>query len=414
MVTFDLCSRRNKLKQFLDETSCLLFHTRDIMQKGDEGFFHSIDSNFRYFFSNIEYQTLVLVYLEGEGLKVKLGIEKRTEIQEKFFGKINFESISKSCNVDTLDISNIDELIDEIKDKVLNNQFKSVYSVYEGDKNYFSTFKKHIDKLKIELSIEIENKFKDISELRIIKDDLELQAIEKANQISKKVFEYTLSKLKSAHSEQELFAHLSFKTFEQHSTHAFYPIIASGKNATILHYEKHDAQLMDNELILFDFGSEYLGYKSDISRTVPKSGKFTKRQKEVYESVLRVQEYAFSQIKEGVDLVEYEKNVVRCIGEELVLLGLISKDDLDNDVNCIRAYFPHRTSHFLGLDTHDCGNYKTTMKEGMVLTVEPGIYIEDEGIGIRIEDNVVIRKNGFENLSKDILKSVEEIETLLM
>ena len=431
-IVFDFKSRRDKLKHILQEKECLLFVPRDEMQKGDDEYFHSIDSMFRYFFSNIKVDCIALVYLENGIIRTKLGVVQRNDREEKFRGKIDLELISSSSAIESQDIMTAQELEAFIISKCKDSSFTMLSYGYDERRRYFSTYKEYISIIKTQAKLNsqyLKNRYDEIAKFRMIKEESEIRAIQRANEYAKEAFEYTLKRVKSSCNEQELFAHLSFSIFNQQSSHAFYPIIASGKNATVLHYSSHNSKLSkedtkdeqdeksESELVLFDFGCECEGYKSDISRTVPKSGKFSSRQKEVYEAVLRVQEYAFSQLEIGVrkkmKLKEYEMNVMSVMGQELVKLGVLTQEELGEDIKSVRKYYPHSTSHQLGLDTHDFGSYEDTITKGMVLTVEPGIYIEEENIGIRVEDNVVITKDGIRNISHNILKSVDEIEEFM-
>ncbi|HEX9153745.1 MAG TPA: M24 family metallopeptidase, partial [Candidatus Saccharimonadales bacterium] len=177
--------------------------------------------------------------------------------------------------------------------------------------------------------------------------------------------------------------------------HAFTPIVASGERSCTMHHIRNEAQLVTGELLLLDVGAQSGYYASDISRTVVLGGAPTRRQQSVYDAVLEAQGYAISLLKPGITLREYEKQTEEFVGEKLRELGLIKSIDHDR----VRHFFPHATSHFLGLDTHDAGDYERPLEPGVVLAVEPGIYIPEESLGVRIEDNVVITAEGNEVLS---------------
>lgn len=410
---FNYAQRVQKLISILKNNEAVIFYSRDKMIKGDDTYFHSQDSMMTYFFSNNLDIESVIVCKQFNSLKLYIIIEEKTKIQEKFEGKIDVENIKQLFKELSVEIIVKSKVIEELN-QLFQNSFFALFKCIEENRNYLNFANIFISEIEHKLNITIKNKFDEISQFRVIKEEKEIQAIQIANNYAKETFEYILTNISNYQNEQDIFADMSYKTFNQDSTHAFYPIIATGKNATILHYDKHNSIIKDSDLILLDFGCEYLGYQSDISRTIPKSGKFTQRQKEVYQAVLRIQDFALSLITEGQDIKEYELKIVDKVGEELINLNVLTQEEINEDKSIIRKYYPHRCSHYLGLDTHDCGNYLTTFKVGMVLTVEPGIYIEDEAIGIRIEDNIVIKENGIENLSKDIIKSVEEIEILLM
>ena len=198
---------------------------------------------------------------------------------------------------------------------------------------------------------------------------------------------------------------------------AYTPIIASGSSACILHYIENNKSCNDGEVILMDFGAEYANYSSDLTRCVPVNGKFTKRQKEVYNAVLSVKNQATKLLKPGVYLNDYHVQVGQIMEEQLIKLKLISIKDVKNqDAKwpAYKKYFMHGTSHYIGLDTHDLGSWTEKIKENMVFTVEPGIYIAEEGLGIRLEDDVVVQKNATPlNLMENIPIEADEIEELM-
>jgi Xaa-Pro aminopeptidase len=198
---------------------------------------------------------------------------------------------------------------------------------------------------------------------------------------------------------------------------AYTPIIASGANANVLHYVVNNQQVKDGDMILMDLAAEYANYSSDMTRTIPANGRFTDRQKQVYNAVLRVKDEATKMLVPGTLWAEYHKEVGKIMTSELLGLGLLDKADVQNenpDWPAYKKYFMHGTSHHIGLDTHDYGELKTPMKANMVFTVEPGIYIPKEGMGIRIEDDVVIQEKGEPfNLMRNIPITAEEIEELM-
>ncbi|MEY2752965.1 MAG: hypothetical protein RLZZ570_911, partial [Bacteroidota bacterium] len=198
---------------------------------------------------------------------------------------------------------------------------------------------------------------------------------------------------------------------------AYTPIIGSGANACVLHYITNDAQVRDGDVVLFDVGAVYGNYACDVTRCFPANGRFTARQRQVYEAVLRVEKAAMNLLKPGVRLPDYHVQVGELMTEELIGLGLITREDVakqDPAWPAYKKYFMHGTSHYLGLDVHDYGPWDgSEIQEGMVFTVEPGIYIPEEGLGIRIEDDVVVTQGEPINLTKAIPKEVEEIERIM-
>ncbi|HSP47724.1 MAG TPA: M24B family metallopeptidase, partial [Clostridiaceae bacterium] len=236
----------------------------------------------------------------------------------------------------------------------------------------------------------------------------EIEKIRKAIEITKNGIYNLMKNAQPGMKEYELEAYYDFVLKSSGvKDFAFDTICASGHNATVLHYVANDAKVLENELVLLDLGAAYEYYSADISRTFPVSGKFTERQKTFYNLVLEAQQAAIDALKPGLPFAEINKIVLRVYAEGLKAIGLIDKDE------DVRKYYYHNTSHHLGLNTHDVGSRDLDLEEGMVITIEPGLYISDENIGIRIEEDVLITKDGCEVLSKDIIKSVEEIEAFL-
>ena len=257
-----------------------------------------------------------------------------------------------------------------------------------------------------------------LQRLRSVKDQIELDLIQHACNITEKGFRRILPFVKPGVWEYEIEAELLHEFLRNRSKgFAYTPIIASGKNANVLHYIKNNQQCKNGDLILFDIAAEYANYKSDLSRTIPVNGKFTKRQKAVYNAVLHVKNEATKMLKPNVLWKEYHVEVGKIMTTELLNLGLLDKADIQNeDKNwpAYKKYFMHGTSHHMGLDTHDYGLLYEPMQANMVFTVEPGIYIPDEGFGIRLEDDVVIQENSEPfNLMQNIPIEADEIEELM-
>ncbi|WP_313112502.1 Xaa-Pro aminopeptidase [Aequorivita sediminis] len=257
-----------------------------------------------------------------------------------------------------------------------------------------------------------------LQSLRSVKDQIELDILQKACDITEKGFRRVLDFVKPGVWEYEIEAEYMHEFLRNRSRgFAYTPIIASGNNANVLHYIENNQQCKAGDLILMDVGAEYANYSSDMSRTIPVSGIFTKRQREVYDAVNRVKDNATKMLVPGNYWKEYHKEVGELMTKELLDLKLLDKADVKNqDPNwpAYKKYFMHGTSHHIGLDTHDYGVLWEKMTENMVFTVEPGIYIPEEGFGIRLEDDVVIQKSGEPfNLMRNIPIEAEEIEDLM-
>ena len=253
--------------------------------------------------------------------------------------------------------------------------------------------------------------------VRGTKSEKELVVMREAAAVTIKGYERILKFLKPGVWEYELEAEFMHEFLMNRSRgFAYTPIIAAGNNANVLHYIENNDECKDGDLVLFDVGAEYGNYTCDVTRCYPVNGKFTARQAEVYNAVLSVHEGAIALLRPGIMLDDYHKKVGDLMTEELLKLGLITAEDVANEDPAwpaYKKYFMHGTSHYLGLDVHDYGLGTIPVEEGMVFTVEPGIYIPEEGLGIRIEDDIVITKDGHENLTRAIPKTVEEIEAFM-
>lgn len=257
-----------------------------------------------------------------------------------------------------------------------------------------------------------------LQRLRSVKESEEIDLMQTACNITEKGFRRLLGFVKPGVMEYEIEAELIHEFVRNRSKgFAYTPIIASGNNANVLHYIENNQQCKDGDLILLDIAAEYANYSSDLSRTIPVNGRFTQRQKDVYNAVLRVKNEATKMLVPGTLWKQYHVEVGKIMTSELLGLGLIDKADVQNenpDWPAYKKYFMHGTSHHLGLDTHDYGLLVEPMKANMVFTVEPGIYIPAEGFGIRLEDDVVIQETGEPfNLMRNIPIEAEEIESLM-
>lgn len=256
-----------------------------------------------------------------------------------------------------------------------------------------------------------------MAQLRSVKSKHEIDAMRIACDITRKAFERVMRFTKPGVMEYEIEAEIIHEFIRNRATgHAYNPIIASGKNACVLHYNDNNQECKDGDVILLDFGAEYANYAADLTRSIPVNGKFTKRQREVYDAVLRVKRAAMKMLLPGNYIEKYHAEVGKLMEEELLKLKLITADDIKNqnpDWPAYKKYFMHGTSHFLGLDVHDIGNRYEPMRAGMVFTCEPGIYIPEEGLGIRIENDILITENGQIDLMADIPIEAEEIEDIM-
>lgn len=255
-----------------------------------------------------------------------------------------------------------------------------------------------------------------LTQLRIVKEPLEIELMSESCRITEEAFRSVTAFLEPGVTEYQVEAEMVY-TFLRNGARgpAYQPIVASGKNALVLHYIENSKTCKDGELLLMDFGAEYGNYAADCSRTIPVNGHFTSRQRACYESVLRVQKEALKLFVPGNTIDIVNKKVWKMMEEEMIGLGLFSKTDVDRQdpsKPLYSKYLMHGVTHFIGLDVHDVGSKFVPFQAGMVLTLEPGLYIPEEGIGIRIEDNIVV-DNPPKNLTKKIPKEIGELEQMM-
>jgi Xaa-Pro aminopeptidase len=254
-------------------------------------------------------------------------------------------------------------------------------------------------------------------QLRAIKQPQEIEMLKEACRITRLGFERVLGMVKPGVMEYELEAELLHEFVRNRSRgFAYTPIIGSGASACVLHYIENNKECKDGDMLLLDVAAEYANYNADLTRTIPVNGRFTPRQRQVYEAVLRVFKASRALLVVGNIWDEFHVEVGKLMEEELVGLGLISLADIKNqhpDRPAYKRYFPHGTAHFLGLDVHDVGNKYRRFEAGMVFTCEPGIYIREEGLGVRLENDILITENGNLDLMADIPIEIEEIEALM-
>jgi Xaa-Pro aminopeptidase len=275
-----------------------------------------------------------------------------------------------------------------------------------------------VDEIKARYPLhQFERAAKIMKELRSIKTSLEIEVLQKAIDITDNTFRRLLKFIKPGVMEYEIEAEIWHSFLSQRATGPAYgSIVASGDRARTLHYVSNDMECKEGELVLMDFGAEYGGYNADLTRTVPVSGKFTLRQKTVYNACLHLHEYAKGLLKPGITIIDYTDKVGEEATQQFLKIGLLRKSDVKNEDpenRAYRKYLYHGISHHLGIDVHDLGTRTEPIKAGMILTVEPGIYIEEEQMGVRIENNVWITRNGNKDLMKNIPITVEEIESLM-
>lgn len=256
-----------------------------------------------------------------------------------------------------------------------------------------------------------------MTELRLIKDKPEIDTMRHACRITAKAFERVTGFVKPGLNEYQVEAEITHEFFRSGAKgHAYAPIVAAGKNATVLHYIDNNSTIEDGDLMLFDIGCEFENYSSDLSRTIPVNGRFTDRQKQVYNAVLKVFKQARDMIRPGITIDEINKKVEKLLMEEHIKLGLYKQEDVvekEEAQKLVKTYYPHGTSHFMGLDVHDVGTKYERLEAGMVLSCEPGIYIREENIGIRLENDILVTTGDPVDLMEEIPIEAEDIERMM-
>lgn len=406
----------NRKKVFLslleEEAIIILFAGKPQLRTADQFFPFEPNRNF-YYLTGIDKPNLIFLAIKnGDKLDETLFIERYDELKAKWDGKTIREDKAR-------EISGIEKIkyLDEFNQIFSSSIFKySIENIYlDLENRYLEGFREPFNFSAIISKnypfAKINNIYNKIGNFRILKEDHEVNTMRKAIDITRKGIEYLMKNTRPNMMEYEVEALFDYELKRNGIREkAFNTILASGNNATTLHYQENNDKIEDGELILIDLGASYGYYSADISRTFPSNGKFSGRQKQLYNIVLEGQRKVIDAIKPGIPFKRLNEILIEYYEEELIKIGLINnKKDVDK-------YYYHGVGHFLGLDTHDvCGeiHLNDTLKKGMVITVEPGLYIAEENIGIRIEDDILVTETGYENLSKDIIKSVEDIENFL-
>lgn len=412
---FYIKNRERFFKSIKDNSVTVLFSGTVIPKSCDQDFRFSVNRNF-YYLTGINQANVILVLAKGiNGNKEYLFIEENDEYMAKWVGmKLTKEEANNISGIDNiLYLDAFNTLIHSLFNSSRKN-YDELYYLYldlerRNDLEYKSkalTYSKFIkDKYP---EVKIENAYPKIVRLRMNKTQDEIDKMQESIDVTKGALENVLKNIKPGLYEYQIETYYdSYIKFNGQKETSFETICAAGKNATILHYIDNNTVVKDNELVLFDLGCCTDYYISDISRTYPANGKFTDRQKQIYEIVLNCNKKCIEYLKPGLTWDEYNQYANSLLIAGLKEIGLIKEDKE------LRKYYWHSIGHSTGLDTHDPDIRNVKFEEGMVMTVEPGLYLEDEGIGIRIEDNILITKDGCINLSKDIIKEVDEIELFM-
>ncbi len=399
---------REKLFSKLEQNSvAVLFAGNAPTKRGDEKYPFSPDRNF-YYVSGIDKQNCILFFTKNDN-EVTLYIERDNGILQKWVGANMTEEQAKQIS-GIQNIRYIDQFEQDFAEYVFKNNIQICYMDMEcREYGNITPALQYAEKVRKYFPAVVQkNIYTIFEELREIKEQYEIDLIQQAIDITIKGIECMMKNAKPDMMEYEIEAYFDF-VLKQNGIHqkAFQSIAASGKNGTILHYMENNSKAKSDDLILFDVGAQKNWYNGDISRTFPVNGKFTQKQKMVYNIVLEGQKKVIEAIKPGVPFTRLNEILKEHYFEELQKLGIVKT------MEDVSKYYYHGVSHYLGAETHDIGNRQKLLQQNMVLTVEPGLYIEEWDIGIRIEDDVVVTENGCRVLSENMIKTVEEIEEFM-
>lgn len=401
---------RRKLMASVDPGSAvILFSGEPVKRSADAHYPFSPNRNFLYMTGIVEEGIVLYMEKTGDDVIETLFIYRYDEVKAKWTGEtIACEEAEKVSGV--RDIRYLDEFEDFLHKK-LTGGLERVWLDLEKDS--FKSQPGHGGVFARELreeypEVRISNVYSSITSLRVIKGAEEIEEIRKAISNTGEAILRLWAKARPGMKEYELEAEYNYSLKKNGVKELAFPTIcAAGKQATVLHYEDNDQATKDGELVLLDLGAAHNHYCADISRTFPVNGRFTERQKEIYGIVRLAMDNVFNAIKPGIPFQRLNEITRETFAVELKRIGLIE------DASEVSKYYFHGVSHHLGLDVHDVGSREIPLKPGMVFTVEPGLYIPEEGIGIRIEDDVLVTEEGMENLSIAIPKDIEEIEALI-
>ncbi len=406
----------------MEPNSVALFVSNDEQPRNGDQFFPFRQSSDLFYLSGIDQEKSILMLAPdcpNPKLREVLFVLKTNETIAIWYGhKYTLEEAKETSGIENVHwVDDMDMMLREAA-SYAKNIYLNDYEYPKYDSEVESREKRFTKEIRQLYPLHIfERSAPILYQQRLIKSETEIELLKEACEITNKAFRRTLAFVKPEVMEFEIQAEIEHEfTMNRASGHGYYPIIASGKSACTLHYIENDKVCQDGDVILFDFGAEYANYSADMSRSIPVNGKFTERQKDVYKAVLRAINTLTENMVVGTSLDELDKLSKKLVEAELIQLGLFTeeekqKQDLKNPL--FMKYFMHGVNHHLGLDVHDVGDRNVPLTAGMVLTCEPGIYIPEESLGIRLENDILITEDGPVNLMADIPIEIEEIEKLM-
>lgn len=395
-------NNRRQLLKLVKSDGLIVVTANGLMQRSaDTAFPFRQDSNF-FYLTGLNQPNVVLVIDTSSGDECLI-LPKQTDVERFFGGVINHEALKAASGIRTV----YEHKQGWDRFRILQQNRKRIYTLqaypiqFTRQERMFTSPARKLLKQKLKSVLNLPHEYigEQLIQLRSVKQPAEVEAIKQAITVTGAGIGRLKKQIRADVYEYELEAELDYEFKKRGSRHGFLPpIVAAGKNTTVLHYHANSNQLQSEDLLLLDIGAEVENYASDISRTYKVAGGFTKREQAVYDAVRSVHRQVLGQLKPGLGWREFVIGVDEIMGEHLLELGLIT----ENRRQAVRAFFPHSIGHSLGLDVHDPCDYQKPLQAGMVLAIEPGIYIPEEGIGVRIEDNVLITEDGAVNLSADI------------
>lgn len=403
-------NRARFAQMMVDNSTAVFFSGKAPRESADQEYPFSVDRNF-FYLTGIDKEDMVLLINKiGGKVKEQLFIPPVNEMHEKWFGIL----LRKEEAIEISGIESVQdrgEFINQFAKKLCSSERPDnvyIFSYLTGADEPYDEYRKLAHLIRNQYpTVNIMNSLDIVTSLRSSKADVEVEEIKTAIGYTKEALEFVMKNLKPGRYEYQVRADFEYQLMLRGSRPSFKTIGASGKNAVILHYVDLLEKIEDGNLILLDLGALSNNYASDITRTYPANGRFTQRQKDIYNIVLEAQEVAMTEMHVGALEADVNNAVKAHFAKNLKALRLI-KDDSE-----VEKYYYHSIGHPLGLDVHDLTRRDRTMQENNVYTVEPGLYIKEEGIGIRIEDDVWVTQNGVINLSKDIIKTVNDIENFM-
>ena len=398
-------NRELLLSKIEDRSMVLLTSGSFIKKSADESYPFSVNPNF-YYLTGIDEANVMLLMVKTKTISIQqLFIAKADHMMEKWVGK-TMSSEEAQAKSQIKDILYIEDLNKQINQLISDHKIQNIY-IDDEENDLFSLGRNLIKKYPKLQELKLFDVYPLIIKQRAIKSDEEIEALKKAIKVTDKGIMNMLGHMHSGIYENQLEAYFDHTLKDHNMKTAFTTIAAGGVRATTLHYVSNDQKINDNELVLFDLGAMHNHYCADISRTFPVNGRFTQRQRLIYEIVLKAQQNVIDAIRPNVTLSDLQRITVKTYQKELKKIGLIKEGSEEE----VRKYYYHGVSHSLGLNTHDVGVERDEpLQAGMIITVEPGLYIEDEAIGIRIEDDVLVTDDKAVVLSDMIIKEIEDIE----